>query len=80
MTEKKSKGLKGILPEKAEKKAGAGSANAKLILQRGAFSLITSLILLATLIFVNLSVSNLPSEWTQRDISSTGLYQLSDQT
>ena len=50
------------------------------ILRKGVFSLVTSLLLLATLVFVNLSVSRLPSVWTEVDISDSGLYELSDQS
>ena len=50
------------------------------VFRKGVFSLVTSLILLATLVFINLSVSRLPSVWTEMDISDTGLYELSNQT
>ena len=50
------------------------------IFRKGVFSLVTSLLLLATLVLVNLSVARLPSVWTEVDISDTGLYELSDQT
>ena len=46
----------------------------------GAFSMLLSLMLLASLILINLAVGKLPSGYTQLDISNTGLYELSDQS
>ena len=46
----------------------------------GLFSVITSVILFLTLLFIGLTAARLPSEYTEIDISDTGLYSLSEQT
>ena len=56
------------------------SGNGGNRLSMGLFSVLTSLILLATLIFVNLTAAKLPSQYTEKDISGTGLYSLTEQT
>ena len=44
------------------------SGNGRNRLSMGLFSVLTSLILLATLIFVNLTAAKLPSQYTEKDI------------
>ncbi len=57
-----------------------GNGKASNVTGMGLFSVITSVILFLTLLFIGLTASKLPSEYTEIDISDTGFYSLSDQT
>ena len=63
--------------ENRQDKSPAGN---QVGMKPGAFSMLLSLMLLASLILINLTVGRFPSRYTQLDISKTGLYELSGQS
>ncbi len=55
-------------------------AKSRRTLKRGTFTLLTSLLLIAVLVGVNVGISALPSSLTKFDTSTVGFYKISDET
>lgn len=64
---------------KLDRKKIIGDVNGKLV-RKGSYSLVITLIAIAIIVAVNLVVNEIPSQYTEIDVSEQKLYTISDET